>query len=67
MNFIVDLDTEAHHKEGIVIDVRFNPGGHIAAFILDVLSRKSFVRSSLGEMINTGGTNFAGGASWKNR
>ena len=61
MNFIVDLDTEAHNKEGIVIDVRFNPGGHIAAFILDVLSRKSFVRSSLGEMINTGGTNFAGG------
>jgi tricorn protease len=43
--FLADLDAETYSKEGVVIDVRFNPGGHIATFILDVLSRRSVLRS----------------------
>ncbi|MBI1924780.1 PD40 domain-containing protein, partial [Candidatus Poribacteria bacterium] len=39
LQFIADLDTETHSKEGVIIDVRFNGGGHIAPFILDVLHR----------------------------
>ncbi|GAB4202904.1 MAG: S41 family peptidase [Roseiflexaceae bacterium] len=39
--FLADLDAEAHGKAGVVIDVRFNGGGHIATFILDVLARRS--------------------------
>nr|MCU0491371.1 S41 family peptidase [Chloroflexaceae bacterium] len=43
--FLVDLDAEAHHKAGIVLDVRYNSGGHIATFMLDVLSRRSTLLS----------------------
>ena len=43
--FLADLDAETYSKEGVVIDVRFNGGGHIATFILDVLSRRSVLRS----------------------
>jgi len=44
--FLADLDVEAHHKEGVVIDVRFNSGGHTATFILDVLMRRSLLMST---------------------
>jgi C-terminal processing protease CtpA/Prc len=44
--FLVDLDTETHGREGVLIDVRFNPGGHIATFILDVLAKRDTVTSS---------------------
>ncbi|HEU5015283.1 MAG TPA: S41 family peptidase [Roseiflexaceae bacterium] len=44
-HFLADLDAETYSKEGVVIDVRFNGGGHIATFILDVLSRRSVLRS----------------------
>jgi tricorn protease len=44
--FLADLDAEAHSKEGIVVDARFNGGGHVATFILDVLSRRSVVLRS---------------------
>ncbi|MBC8161343.1 MAG: PD40 domain-containing protein [Roseiflexaceae bacterium] len=39
--FMADLDAETYRKEGVVIDVRFNPGGHIGSFILDVLARRT--------------------------
>ena len=39
--FMADLDAETYRKEGVVIDVRFNPGGHISSFILDVLARRT--------------------------
>jgi C-terminal processing protease CtpA/Prc len=39
--FLTDLDSEAYSKAGVVIDVRFNPGGNTAFFILDVLARRS--------------------------
>jgi C-terminal processing protease CtpA/Prc len=44
--FLSDLDAETHSKEGVVVDVRFNGGGHIATFILDVLSRQSVLLSA---------------------
>ncbi|MGQ9547305.1 MAG: S41 family peptidase [Roseiflexus sp.] len=44
--FLADLDVENHHKEGVVIDVRFNSGGHTATFILDVLMRRSMLVST---------------------
>lgn len=43
--FLIDLDAETHSKEGVVIDVRFNGGGHTATFILDVLTRPSVLLS----------------------
>ncbi|HEY3228094.1 MAG TPA: S41 family peptidase, partial [Roseiflexaceae bacterium] len=43
--FLSDLDAEAHSKEGVVVDVRFNGGGHTATFILDVLARRSVLLS----------------------
>jgi tricorn protease len=46
LQFLADLDTEAHGKQGIVVDLRFNGGGHIASFILDVLSRRSMTKAS---------------------
>jgi C-terminal processing protease CtpA/Prc len=59
--FVVDLDTETHDREGVVIDVRFNGGGHIASFILDVLHRKTFTLSSYRNQSVTSSTNLAGG------
>lgn len=44
--FLADLDVETHSKEGVVIDVRFNSGGHTATFILDVLARRSVLLSA---------------------
>lgn len=44
--FLTDLDAEAYGKEGVIIDVRFNPGGHTASFFLDVLTRRSMVLSA---------------------
>lgn len=44
--FLADLDAEAHGKEGVVIDVRYNSGGHTATFILDLLTRRTVVLSS---------------------
>jgi len=39
--FLADLDSETYSKAGVVLDVRFNPGGYTAFFILDVLARRS--------------------------
>ena len=60
LQFIADLDTETHDREGAVIDVRFNPGGHIAPFILDVLYRRAYTQSNYRGLISTTDTNLAG-------
>ena len=60
LRFIADLDTETHDREGVVIDVRFNPGGHIAPFILDVLHRRAYTQSNYRGLISTADTNLAG-------
>ncbi len=45
--FLVDVDTEAYGKRGLVIDVRFNGGGHTATFFLDLLGRRNTTYSTL--------------------
>ncbi|MAF11817.1 peptidase S41 [Candidatus Poribacteria bacterium] len=60
MRLIADLDAESHSREGIVVDVRFNGGGHIAPFILDVLARKAYTLSSLRGHYEAPDTNLAG-------
>jgi tricorn protease len=60
MRFIADLDAESHSRDGIVVDVRFNGGGHIAPFILDVLTRKAYTLSSLRGHYTSPDTNLAG-------
>jgi len=59
--FIVDLDTETYDREGVVIDVRFNGGGFIASFILDVLHRKTYTLSSYRDQATASSTHLAGG------
>ncbi|MEM8529959.1 MAG: S41 family peptidase [Chloroflexota bacterium] len=44
--FLTDLDVEIYGKEGVVVDARFNGGGHTATFILDVLTRRSVLQST---------------------
>lgn len=39
----LDLDTENHGREGVVVDVRNNNGGFINAYALDVLTRKGYM------------------------
>ena len=58
--FLIDLDTETHSREGVVVDVRYNGGGHIATFILDVLAKRDFVTSSYRDRITTSSANLAG-------
>jgi C-terminal processing protease CtpA/Prc len=60
IQFTADLDAETHNKAGVIIDVRFNRGGHIAPFILDVLHRKAYTRSSYRARIATPDTHLAG-------
>jgi len=60
MQFLVDLDTETHSKEGVVVDVRFNGGGHTASFFLDVLRKQSYVNAAYRGLIATSSTNLAG-------
>jgi len=60
MKFLVDLDTETQNKEGVIIDVRFNGGGFIATFILDVLRKRTYVQSSYRGKRPVSATNMAG-------
>ncbi|MBM3212339.1 hypothetical protein FJZ33_08970 [Candidatus Poribacteria bacterium] len=60
IKLLVDLDTEAHNKEGVVVDVRYNGGGHIASFILDVLRKRSYLYSIYRDRPPTSATNLAG-------
>ena len=39
----VDLDTENHGRDGVVIDIRNNNGGFINAYALDIFSRRPYL------------------------
>ena len=39
--FKLDLDSQIHDKEGVVVDVRYNGGGYTAPFVIDVLQRST--------------------------
>ena len=43
----IDLDTENHARDGVVIDIRNNTGGFVNAYAMDVFSRQSYLRMSL--------------------
>ncbi len=58
---LVDLDSQQHGKEGVLVDVRFNPGGYVAPFILDLLLRRSYDRSVFRGEAATSSVNLAGG------
>jgi Tol biopolymer transport system component/C-terminal processing protease CtpA/Prc len=51
--FLVNLDAETYRKEGLILDIRYNKGGHIATFILDVLTRRSVVLSGFRGRLST--------------
>jgi C-terminal processing protease CtpA/Prc len=40
----IDLDTENHGREGVVVDIRNNNGGFVNAYALDVFSRRPYLR-----------------------
>jgi Tol biopolymer transport system component/C-terminal processing protease CtpA/Prc len=40
----LDLDTENHGREGVVVDVRNNNGGFVNVYALDVLLRQSYLK-----------------------
>ena len=39
--FKLDLDSQVHRKEGVVVDVRYNGGGYTAPFVIDILQRST--------------------------
>jgi tricorn protease len=58
--FLADLDAEAHGKDGVIVDVRYNGGGHTATFILDVLTRRSTVLSGFRSGLGMDAGHFSG-------
>lgn len=58
--FKLDLDAQLHGKEGIVVDVRYNTGGFVAPFVLDILQRRTTMLQSFRGRGRTPAANMAG-------
>lgn len=39
----IDLDTENHSREGVIVDVRNNNGGFVNAYAIDVFARRGYM------------------------
>jgi Tol biopolymer transport system component/C-terminal processing protease CtpA/Prc len=63
--FLIDLDAETHHKAGVILDIRYNSGGHIATFILDVLTRRNVLISGFRGHLQTDPYHFSGNRTLK--
>jgi tricorn protease len=42
----LDLDTENHARDGVVIDIRNNSGGFVNAYAIDIFTRQPYLRMS---------------------
>jgi tricorn protease len=40
---LLDLDTENHARDGVVVDLRNNNGGFINAYVIDILARQGYM------------------------
>jgi tricorn protease len=58
--FKLDLDSQIHDKDGVVIDVRYNTGGYVAPFVIDVLQRRTGLFNTFRSRSRTSATNYAG-------
>ncbi len=58
--FLVDLDAETYGKQGLLIDIRNNHGGHTATFFIDVLTRRSVLLKSFRGQIPSDAGHLAG-------
>ncbi|MBN1420640.1 MAG: PD40 domain-containing protein [Planctomycetes bacterium] len=58
--FRLDLTPSLRHKEGVVIDIRYNSGGYVAPFVIDELLRRPAMRGSLRDRAESNATNLAG-------
>ncbi len=45
-----ELPGEAADKDGVLVDVRFNPGGSIAVHLLEILMKRPFLYREVGEL-----------------
>ncbi len=43
----VDLDTENHARDGVLVDIRNNNGGFVNAYAIDAIARQPYLRMSL--------------------
>jgi tricorn protease len=56
----VDLDTENHAHEGVVVDIRNNLGGFVNAYALDVLTRRPYLTMTVRGMPSAPGRSVLG-------
>lgn len=45
-SFIIDMNTYAVHKEGLILDLRFNNGGNVHKEVIDILNQRGHFRWS---------------------